>query len=64
MDSREKAIETLVLDCIVAHQETILVKLISELEANYIELAKLSSMGEYQSSWTHKQLLDFITYET
>lgn len=64
MDSREQAIETLVLDCIVAHQERIIVKLIAELESNYMELAKLSSMGEYQPSWTHKQLLDFITYET
>ena len=64
MNSREQAIENLVLDCIVAHQESIIVKLITELESNYIELAKVSSMGEYQSSWTHKQLLYFITYET
>jgi hypothetical protein len=64
MNSRQQAIENLVLDSIVAHQESIIVKLITELESNYIELAKLSSMGEYQSSWTHKQLLDFITYET
>ena len=64
MDDREKAIEILVNDCIIAHQESIIVKLIAELERDYVELAKLTTMGEYMEEWTHLQLLDYITYET
>lgn len=61
---REDAIEVLVSDCIIAHQEAIIVKLIAQLEEEYEELALLASMGEYKGSWTHRDLLDYITYET
>ena len=62
--NREEVIEVLVSDCIVAHQEAIIVKLIAGLEEEYEELAKLSTMGEYQRTWTHQQVLEHITYET
>ena len=61
---REDAIEVLVSDCIIAHQEAIIVKLIAQLEEEYEELALLASMGEYKPTWTHRDLLDYITYET
>lgn len=61
-EDREKAIESLVSDCFIAHQETIIVKLIYKLEQEYIELAKLVTLGEYDRTWTHKELLDFITF--
>lgn len=64
MNEREKAIADLVSDCLIAHQERIIVKLIAELEKDYEELAKLSTMGEYTSNWTHQEVLDYITYET
>ena len=64
MDQREKAILLLVNDCIIAHQESIIVKLIAELERDYVELAKLATMGEYTEEWTHEQELNHITYET
>lgn len=60
---RQNAIETLVADCLIAHQETIIVKLIVQLEEDYKELATLSTMGEYKPSWTHKKVLDYITKE-
>ena len=61
---REKAIQLLINDCIIAHQESIIVKLIAELERDYVELAKLATMGEYTEEWTHIQVLDYITHET
>jgi len=64
MNDREKDIERLVSDCIIAHQETIIVKLISKLEQEYRDLANLATLGEYKNSWTHKEVLDYITYET
>lgn len=62
MTKREEKIENLVYDCIVAHQETIIVQLIYQLEKDYKELARLVTMDEYKSDWTHKQVLDYITY--
>lgn len=62
-EERMKSIETLVSDCYFAHQEAIIVKLICGLEEEYSELAKVITAGEYDSSWTHKKLLDYITYE-
>jgi len=61
---RRKAIESLVSDCIIAHQEAIIVSMIEKLEKDYKELAKLATFGEYLSNWTHKQVLDYVTYET
>jgi len=64
MKDREEEIQSLVEDCVIAHQEIILVKLIAKLEQEYKELAKLATLGEYRDNWTHRELLDFVTYET
>ena len=61
---RLKSIETLVSDCYIAHQESIIVQLIAKLEQQYDELATLSTMGQYEKDWTHKKVLDYITFET
>lgn len=63
-EERIKSVETLVTDCYIAHQETIIVKLIIQLEEEYREIAKLATMGEYKPNWTHKKVIDYITYET
>lgn len=63
-EEKIKSIETLVNDCHIAHQETIIVQLIYRLEKEYIELAELATMGNYKNSWTHKDVLNYITYET
>lgn len=63
-ESREKSIEKLLNDCVLAHQEAIIVQLIYRLEKEYKELAMLASLGEYQETWTHQKLLDYVTYET
>lgn len=63
MKNRKEEIANLVTECFLVHQEAVLVNLILELELDYIELANLATMGEYKSSWTHKQVLDYITNE-
>jgi len=63
-EERRKKIESLISDCIIAHQESIIVGLIEQLEKDYKELALLATMGEYKDSWTKQQVLDFVTYET
>lgn len=64
MNNREEEISQLVQDCLIAHQEIILIKLIVQLEKEYKEIAQLSTLGEYNPSWTHKEVLDYITYNT
>lgn len=57
-------IEALVYECIASHNEMILVELINNLEKEYIELAKLSTFGEYESDWSHEDVLNYVTFNT
>jgi len=57
-------IEQLVYDCISTNNEIIIVELIERLQDEYIELAQLSSYGEYKTSWSHLDLLNYLTYNT
>ena len=57
-------IEQLVYDCISTNNEIIIVELIERLQEEYIELAQLSSYGEYKTSWSHLDLLNYLTYNT
>ena len=36
-------------------------KFMLHLKEEYVELATLATRGEYGRSWTHKQILDFVT---
>jgi hypothetical protein len=49
-------------DCLISHNEDIIVQLIYRLELEYRQLAELSTMGEYKATWTHNDVLDYITY--
>lgn len=57
-------IDSLVYEAIATHNEIIIIQLIKKLEEDYIEVCKLATMGEYSKGWTHRQVLDYITYET
>lgn len=63
-NERYHAIETLLNDCIIAHQEAIIIRLVMQLEEDYKELAELATMGEYNSTWTHLKVMNYVTYET
>lgn len=64
MNDREEQISQLVQECIMAHQEVILTKLIFQLETEYKQIAELSTLGAYNPNWTHAEVLDYITYNT
>lgn len=64
IESTREDIAKLVEECIMTHNEIILVELIYRLEKEYIDLAKLSTYGEYNSSWSHHDVLNYITYNT
>lgn len=53
----------LINECIKNNNLTFLATLICKLQKDYEDIAKLCTAGNYTSVWTHKQVLDFITYE-
>jgi hypothetical protein len=59
-----EAIREVVFEAIRTHNEEFLIELIYKLQEEYNDIAKLSTMGEYKSTWTHKKTLDYITKET
>ena len=63
MHNDNEALKALVEEAIRLHKIDFLVTLINKLQNEYIDIAKLATDGQYQISWTHKQVLDFITYE-
>lgn len=63
-DSSRDSIAELVHECIVTHNELILIELLYNLEKEYREVSKLATMGEYTKSWTHQDVLNYITYHT
>lgn len=62
-DKDTEALKGLVEEAIRLHKIDFLVSLISKLQDEYMDIAKLATEGSYQVNWTHKQVLDFITYE-
>lgn len=49
-------------ECIKTDRLTFLANMFITLQKDYQEVAYLSTDGEYKSSWTHKQVLDYLTY--
>lgn len=49
-------------DCIKKDKLEFLAHIICKLQLEYEELCELATDGEYQVTWTHKQVLDHITY--
>lgn len=53
----------LVEECIKNDKLEFLATLICKLQREYQEVCSLSTDGEYQPSWDHIKVLDFLTYE-
>jgi hypothetical protein len=54
----------LINECIKNDKLEFVAKLMVTLQNQYYEVASLSTNGNFQPSWTHTQLLDYITYES
>lgn len=59
----EEHIRDLILDCIYSNNVEIMVEIIVQLKKDYEELAKLATMGYYDGKQTHKEVMDYITFE-
>lgn len=54
---------SLIEECVQQNKLQFLAELVTKLEQEYIELARLITNDNYTSEWTHKQVLDYFTYE-
>lgn len=63
MKNRIDILRELIQDCIITHNEEVLINLIYNLENEYKEIATLITFGEYDENWTHEKLLNYITRE-
>lgn len=66
MEENKKDVEEmtqLVEECIKNNKLIFLATLICKLQKDYEDLAKLSTEGNYKPNWTHKEVLDYLTYE-
>ena len=63
MNTKLKETIALIEDCVHNNKIEFLAKLIIKLESEYIDIARLATDDNYQSNWTHLQVLDYLTYE-
>lgn len=52
-----------VKDCVEKDKLEFLATILYTLQREYQEVCKLSTDGEYNTTWTHKQVLDHLTYQ-
>lgn len=53
----------MIQECVYSNKLEFLAELIVRLESEYIDLARICTDDNYQSNWTHLQVLDYATYE-
>lgn len=63
MNSDVKQALIVIEDCIIKNKLEFLAELMVKLENEYIELARLITDDNYKANWTHKEVLDYFTYE-
>lgn len=59
----EETIRSLIYECINSNNIEIMVQIIIQLKKDYQDLAKLATMGYYDGKQTHKEVMDYITFE-
>jgi hypothetical protein len=59
---REKAMLAVVEDCVKKNKLDLLSKILCDLQSEYHEVCRLSTDGAYEVTWSHKDVLDYLTY--
>jgi hypothetical protein len=66
MSSDKKSLKDtidLIEECVHSNKIEFLAELIIKLENQYMDIARIATDDNYQPSWTHLQVLDYMTYE-
>jgi hypothetical protein len=62
-DKEIKEMVVVINECIKNNKIEFLANVICKLQREYREICELSTDGEFQLSWTHEQVLDYLTYQ-
>ncbi len=57
-----KAMIDVVEDCVHKNKIELLAQILLQLQTEYREVCELSTDGDYQITWTHQEVLDYLTY--
>jgi hypothetical protein len=66
MNNDKHEIQTMlaiVEDCVKNNKLEFLASVLFKLQREYKEVCELSTDGDYQVTWTHQQVLDYLTYQ-
>tara|TARA_R100000278_G_C5446840_1_gene155799 strand:- start:607 stop:819 length:213 start_codon:yes stop_codon:yes gene_type:complete len=55
-------IRSIVEDALISNDAEYLTLIITKILTEYIELAQLSTDGNYEKNWTHSDVLNYLTY--
>jgi hypothetical protein len=53
----------LINECVKKDKIDFLAAIICKIQKEYQEICELSTDGDYQVTWTHQQVLDYLTYQ-
>ena len=65
MDNNDDILEMtqLINECVKNYQVEFFAGIVCKLQREYKEVCELSTDGDFQSTWTHQQVLDYLTYQ-
>lgn len=65
MDNNDDILEMtqLINECVKNDQVEFFAGIVCKLQREYKEVCELSTDGDFQSTWTHQQVLDYLTYQ-
>lgn len=63
MDKELQEMIDLVEECIKLNKTHFLANVLYKIKKEYQQVCELSTDGAYKTSWTHKMVLDHLTYE-
>jgi len=65
MDNNDDILEMtqLINECVKNDQVEFFAGIVCKLQREYKEVCELSTDGDFQATWTHQQVLDYLTYQ-
>lgn len=61
-EDKLRAMIDVVEDCVHKGKIELLAQILLKLQTEYREVCELSTDGDYQITWTHQEVLDYLTY--
>jgi hypothetical protein len=62
MCNDQEEIRDLVYECVLTHNEEVLIEWIDQLQTKYNQICRICTDDKYTEQWTHEEVLDHITF--